>query len=99
MNLEKHKQKIQFGDIFLSPPPKNKSFVYYCIGFKKTNLITGKNNLFSGQIEIYYDTLKIIKNDKDLSVINTGDLKTKDFISSDYIGFTYQKTFEEIELT
>lgn len=93
---------------FLDLSTSNDRQVYQDIGYQltpcqgcilKTNLITGENNLFSGQIEIYYDTLKIIRNDKDLSVINTGDLKTKDFISSDYIGFTYQKTFEEIELT
>jgi hypothetical protein len=93
---------------FLDLSTQNNRQVYQDIGYQltpcqgcilKTNLITGENNLFSGQIEIYYDTLKILKNNKDLSLINTGDLKTKNFVSSDYFDFTYQKNFKEIELT
>jgi len=71
----------------------------YCPGcVTKTNLITGENNLYSGQIEIYYDPIKILNNKSDIFLTETGNLKNENFILSESTSVIYEKFFEEMDL-
>jgi hypothetical protein len=63
---------------------------------EKINLTTGEGNIYSGVFEIYYNPLKIIKNNfsNPFLTITSGDIKTENFISFDIASnIKYEKNF------